>query len=432
MSEPPSDDPMAFSDAEAAELAHQSANGSGRRTNNTDNDRAPIICTTPMRRRIADIPPRTWAYGNFLLFGEAAAIGAVDGGGKGAMAAVIALSMITGLPLLGERVWRKGRVVIITYADDEDEWSRRIAAACLHYKLDYETVIDDFRFMSRPGGRVSFAAPSVRGGPVLFPDSEEIIQHVKRVGGAALMITDPFNHCHELEDGNSNALVSMVAREHTRIARACMIPDLVLHHLRKGATGAADDLMGALMLRATFRSCRIVQRMTEDEAKRLDLPSDQAWRYSRISASKENYAPPPERTTWYRFESVALGNPSELYPDGDNVQVTTTWLPPSPFKDIQLNTLKAIFDEIRAGTSDEQFYSPDRRAKRWVGEVIVKHAGKSEEVAASMLRAWLDNQVLIKDLAKDPDRRSPVGRVLLNDAKVAEILRPLAGWEAAE
>jgi DnaB helicase-like protein len=63
----------------------------------------------------AKIPPRRWAYGHFLLFGCASVIGAVDGGGKGAIAVVIALAMITGKPLLGEHVWRAGPVVIITY-----------------------------------------------------------------------------------------------------------------------------------------------------------------------------------------------------------------------------------------------------------------------------------------------------------------------------
>ena len=78
---------------------------------------------------IAEIPPRAWAYGHFLLFGHASAIGAVDGGGKGALAVAISLAMITGRPLLGERVWRRGPVAVITYEDDETEWQRRIAGA---------------------------------------------------------------------------------------------------------------------------------------------------------------------------------------------------------------------------------------------------------------------------------------------------------------
>ena len=85
----------------------------------------------PPSDQISAIPPRQWAYGKFLLFGSAACIGAMDGGGKGMIATVMALAMITGYPLLGEKVWRTGPVAIISYEDDQDEWERRIAAACL-------------------------------------------------------------------------------------------------------------------------------------------------------------------------------------------------------------------------------------------------------------------------------------------------------------
>jgi hypothetical protein len=112
--------------------------------------------------KITDIPPRQWAYGEFLQFGTASCIGAMDGAGKGMIAAAMVISVTTGLALLGERVWRKGPVAIVTYEDDEREWRRRIAAACLHYSAqgfdtDYETVIQSVGFLHKPGGRVTLA-----------------------------------------------------------------------------------------------------------------------------------------------------------------------------------------------------------------------------------------------------------------------------------
>jgi hypothetical protein len=56
-----------------------------------------IDCCSLAPTPISAIPPRKWAYGKFLLFGSAAAIGAVDGGGKGAHAVVVGLAMVTGL-----------------------------------------------------------------------------------------------------------------------------------------------------------------------------------------------------------------------------------------------------------------------------------------------------------------------------------------------
>ena len=50
--------------------------------------------------------------------------------------------------------------------------------------------------------------------------------------------------------------------------------------------------MGATALRSTFRSTRILARMTREEAEGFKLPPAKAWRYSRIASTEENYAPP--------------------------------------------------------------------------------------------------------------------------------------------
>jgi hypothetical protein len=198
----------------------------------------------------------------------------------------------------------------------------------------------------------------------------------------------------------------------------------VLHHLRKGSSGAPDDLMGATSLRATFRSCRILARMTEKEAEALGLPTRQEWRYSRIAGTKENYAPPPELACWYRLESVSLGNPDGLYTEGDNIQVTTTWTPPSAFKGVSLAVIADIFAAIRKEPTPGEFYSPDRRSKRWAGNVITV-TGKSDDDAARMIRVWLENKVLTKDDYHSPERGREAARVTLNETKAAEILGPL-------
>ena len=381
-----------------------------------------LQCTRLAPVGAASLPPRPWAYGNFMLFGSAAVIGAADGSGKGAIAVVMALAMITGQPLLGERVWRTGPVAIITYEDDQTEWHRRIAAACKHYALDYETIMANIYFLHRPDGRVSFAA--VIDGEIASPDGEAIIRHLKAVS-AVLLIIDPFNHAHSLDDGNSNVLIARVAGEMSRIAMEAHVAVLVLHHLRKGSTGSVDDLMGATSLRATFRSCRILTRMTKEEADALKIAD--RWRHIRIVGSKENYAPPPDLATWFKLESVRLGNSADVYPDGDEIGVATTWTapaPPSAFDELPLITIEAIFDRMRRGPGNGEFYSMGRsgKAERWVGAMIMVVAGKSEEDAAKIIAAFKHNGVLIEGSYMSPAQRKEVKRVTLNEAKVAEIL----------
>jgi hypothetical protein len=362
------------------------------------------------------IPPRPWAYGHFLLFGSAAVLGAVDGGGKGAIAVAILLATITGNPLLGEHVWRTGPVAIVSYEDDEAEWRRRIAAACIHYTLDYAVVVAGVRFIRRPDGqdRVTFGAHSDAG--VVFPDSAAIVARLKETG-AVLLIVDPFNHAHALDDGNSNTLIARVAGEMTRIAQVTEAAVLVLHHLRKGANGNPDDLMGATSLRATFRSCRILARMPPEVAEKMSITD--SWRYIRVAGSKENYAPPPERGTWYRLLGVSLGNVTALYPEGDNVAVATPWQPRPLFEGMDGPTLAAVFAALRQGQ-----WGPAKQAKHtpWAGKVLIETGGRSEREAIQIVTAWIESGVLVKDTHYHAASKNNVGIVTLNEAKVAEIL----------
>jgi RecA-family ATPase len=362
-----------------------------------------------------NIPQRAWTYGKFLLFGSASVIGAIDGGGKGVIAVGIVLSMITGKPLLGEDVWRTGPVAIVSYEDDEEEWHRRIAAACDYHQVDYATAIANITFIKNPNGRVSFAKRTLPGG-TLFSDGDAVITILQDIG-AVLLIVDPFNHAHDLDDGNNNAMIAKVAGEMTRIAQASRAAVLVLHHLRKGATGEPDDLMGATALRATFRSARILQRMTSEAAGKMNISDP--WRFIRIASSKENYAPPPDQETWFKFETVQLGNGAGLYTGGDEVAVARLWQPRPLFDGMARAELVAVFQELR-----QSLYSPNKQARNtpWAGKVLIDIGRRSEIEAGRIIEAWLDNGVLIKQKYYHTGSRHEVEKVVLNEVEVAKIL----------
>ena len=59
---------------------------------------------------------------------------------------------------------------------------------------------------------------------------------------------------------------------------------------------------------------------------------DDPWRYTRIAGSKENYAPPSDRVTWFKLVSVRLNNRTDDYPEGDSVGVATIWQPRPTFE----------------------------------------------------------------------------------------------------
>lgn len=369
-----------------------------------------------------DPPPRQWAYGRFLIFGAAAVLGAVDGGGKGSIAVVMMLAMISGRPLLGEKVWRTGPVLIVSYEDSRDEWHRRIAAACIHHGIKLADVLPHIHFVFKLGGKISFAVK--QGDKLMSPhgsDVAEMVIHHK----AVLLVIDPLNHCHDLQDGNNNVMMAYVASEIARIAEATGAAVLVLHHLRKGSSGSADDLMGATSLRATFRSTLVLSRMTPQEGNALSIRPADAWRYLRVNGSKENYSPAPDQATWFKLESVQLANASPDYPDGDSVGAATRWTPPPLFQDVAYVALEAIFEAVRLGPTPGEFYTPSRigNSPRWLGNVILQHTGKSKAEAQSIIQIWIDAGVLIEG-QYDSVKTKNLANVTLCETKAITILQP--------
>jgi AAA domain len=241
--------------------------------------------------------------------------------------------------------------------------------------------------------------------------------------GAVLLIVDPFNSAHAMDDGNSNVLIARVAHEMSRIARDTGAAVLVLHHLRKGSNGDVDDLMGATALRANFRNCRVFQRMTEKQAEELGIDDGQRWRYLRIASVKANYAPPPEDCVWFQLASVPLGNGNELYTEGDEIGVAEPWSPPKAFDGIETPILRRIFDKLRGQPEPGWHYGPSSKSKFWAGTVIQDLAGKTETQAKTVLATWKENGVFTEDECTTPGQRNKVKRIVLNEGPISLMTR---------
>jgi hypothetical protein len=368
------------------------------------------------------IPPRQWAYGRFLMFGAAAVLGATDGTGKGFVTATMILALVTGRPLLGEKVWRSGAVGIITYEDDPTEWLRRLAAACIHHNIKYDDIRPHIFFLLRPGGRVVLAQRGLSK-ETIYPDSDAIIEKLKARKAVALVI-DPFNSVHEMDDGNSNVQIARVAMQVTSIAQRANVAAFVLHHLRKGATGDPDDLMGAVALRANFRACRIMQAMSSDDGKHLGIAETERFRYLRITSGKANYAPPPNEAHWFELISIKLGNPDGIYTEGDSLAVAATWTPPAPIDGVSWKVVEAIFGEIRQGPAEGERYSPMPQAKNWAGHLIAGLANRTPDQAASILKEWIKDGVLNVEPWKNPKHRRTTQGLTVNEALAAQMARP--------
>lgn len=78
---------------------------------------------------------------------------------------------------------------------------------------------------------------------------------------------------------------------------------------------------------------------------------------------KVNITPPSRKAVWLHLVGVKIGNASELYPHGDEVQVAEPWFPPDMWKDVSDEQMDKILADIDKGMDNGSRYTADARAK---------------------------------------------------------------------
>jgi hypothetical protein len=95
-----------------------------------------IRATPYVWKAASAIPRREWLYGTHLIRRYASATIAPGGVGKSSVILTDAIAMATGRDLLGSKPSQRLRVWCWNGEDPSDEMDRRIAAICLHYKIE--------------------------------------------------------------------------------------------------------------------------------------------------------------------------------------------------------------------------------------------------------------------------------------------------------
>jgi hypothetical protein len=261
---------------------------------------------------------------------------------------------------------------------------------------------------------------------VICEDAERITTGI-REHGILLTVIDPLvksHHAIENSNDHQDRLIGLA----NDIARNTGSAVVLVCHFRKGGGegGSRDAIRGGGALIDGARLTRTVIPMDSTDAKTFNIKPDDAFRYIRLQDAKANMAP-KQLAAWFQLTSIPLGNITvdPTYPAGDSVQAATPWTPPSPFDGIDYITLRNIFDRLRAEPEPGWFYSMTPQAKFKAADVIIELAGKSRDQATSILKQWLDNDVMTSWPYQTPSRNQG-SKIVLNEAKIAEILAPLS------
>ena len=356
-------------------------------------------------------PPRGWLLGNSFARKFLSSLLADGGVGKTAVRYAQLISLATGRPLTGEYVFQRCHVLIISLEDDCEELRRRIRAVMLHYKIDLSEV-KGWLFLSAPGvGGGKLMTIDRTGHPVrgqLANAIEDVITRRK----IDIVAIDPFVKSHSVEE-NNNSLIDDVAQVLTDLASKHNIAVDAPHHISKGTAdpGNANRGRGASSMKDAARLVYTLTPMSADEAKTFGIEEEARRLLLRMDSGKVNICK-PTAAKWFRLVSVSLGNQTDRYPNGDEVQTIEPWTPPDTWADLGGALLNKILTAIDAGLPDGSRYTDaPRAADRAAWRVIVEHApAKAEGQAREIIKTWVKAGVLIRHDYDNPvTRKEAIG-----------------------
>jgi hypothetical protein len=335
-------------------------------------------------------PPRGWLLGNVFCRRFMSSLFADGGVGKTAIRYAQALSLATARPLTGEHVFQRCRVLIVSLEDDDAELRRRILAGRIHHKIS-RTDIKGWLFLCAPGKAGGKLMTIDKDGKAIRGDLAAKIEDVVLRRKIDLVVLDPFVKAHSVEE-NHNSLVDEVAQVLTDIAAKHDVAIDVPHHVSKGPAdpGNASRGRGASSMTNAGRLIYTASPMSQDEAKTFGIREEDRRLYVRVDSAKVNITKALGTAKWFRLVGVPLGNATDLYPNGDEVQTVEPWQPPDTWADLSVELLNAILTKIDEGLPDGSRYSDAPRAEeRAAWKLVVEIApGKTEGQAREIIRTW--------------------------------------------
>ena len=228
----------------------------------------------------------------------------------------------------------------------------------------------------------------------------------RREAGAVFL--DPFVKIHSVGE-NDNMAIDFIVEILSGLAIRHNCAICSPHHTRKGAAdpGNADTGRSAGALKDAFRLCSTLAPMSKDEADTYGLSPDERATLIRLDSAKVNLVRRSAQARWFRLVSISIGNATDLYPHGDEIQTVESWTPPDTFAQLTTATINAILDRIETGPSDGGRYSPAPNAKERAAWPLVREfcPGLSDKQAKYVITTWLKTGVLIKRPHEDPKDR---------------------------
>lgn len=357
------------------------------------------------------IPRRQFLYGYELRRRQLSAVVAPGAAGKTTLKIGRAICMAIGKDYLGHRVWNgPHRCWLWNLEDEMEEVEKTVHAFLKLWNVD-PSDLGDRLFIngsdSVGAAGLKLATEDTFGGFKLQrPVSEALIEELKRLQVDYLDI-DPFVSSHAVDE-NSNQAIDAVSKEWLRIAQEADCAISLAHHLRKTSAVefTAQDARGAGAMINAARSVIVLQRMSKEEAEKLQIAACDRKRFFSAYDDKNNKAPAAQDKRWFEFVSIGLGNGDDTGPE-DSIGAIQTWNPPDLFGGVTTRQLLNIQSLINDNPMKARKHS---KSKDWVGKIVAHVLDRNldspgvEAAIKEMVRVWLESGAL-RTVEKQDDRR---------------------------
>lgn len=279
----------------------------------------------------SDIPQREVLYGSHLYRKFVSVTVSPGGVGKSSLVMMEAICMASNRALLGEPIYDGPlRVWYWNGEDPQDENTRRVVAAAVHHKISPDAFAS--RLWLDSGRDMQIKLADMARGELALNESLFLEMEQALIDRSIdVLVIDPLVSAHLVSE-NDNGAIDAIVKRLGRVAERAKCAIELVHHVRKPSSADAKvdvhDARGAGALIAGVRSARILNGMTEDEAKESNIAPQDRFSYFQVDLGKANLAKRDGRGRWRRLVSVGLGNSSDIR-DEDKIGVVEVFERPA-------------------------------------------------------------------------------------------------------
>jgi hypothetical protein len=362
----------------------------------------PAVYPRPFSRLdFTTIPQREWLYGHHYMRQITSATIGPGGSGKSSLDLVEAIAMATGRNLLGEQPLERLRVWYHNGEDPMEELERRVAAICVHYKIDPSELSGFFFLTSGVEMPIKIAGDTRTSNVHLNASVADMIINGIRENSIDVFIADPLITLHSLAEAENHKM-DPVLREFARIAYETNCSIELAHHTRKKTNGQEEyttaDARGASAIIDAVRSARTINGLSLAEAGKHGIDEFDRLAYFKVDKGKANMTR-QSLGIYMRFESVELPNgPSGTHGDDVGVVVQANM----PTTTVRLT--EADIAILVAATANEDC-AVDPKTGSWFAKTVARHFGwpdpandglsrsRAEDVIRQLKKAGLITQI---------------------------------------